>query len=243
MTSRHQDRKSVPQHIAIIMDGNGRWAKKRGLPRIEGHRRGAESLREIVKSCSKLGVKYLTVYAFSTENWARPKEEVSFLMGLFMEAINGEVQKLHKNNVRIRFLGRLDAFNAELQEKMKWAMELTEKNTTGNLNVMVNYGGRAEIVDALKKMTNDKLASNQIDEETIGKYLYTAGVPDPDLLIRTANEMRVSNFLLWQIAYSEIYVTDTYWPDFREPQLMKAIEEYGKRERRFGKISEQLNES
>lgn len=233
----------IPRHIAIIMDGNGRWAKERGLPRAEGHRRGAESLREIVKACNELGVKHLTVYAFSTENWARPDTEVKFLMSLFMEAINSEVKKLHKNNVRIRFFGRLGKFSKGLQEKMKWAMELTEKNSTGNLNVMVNYGGRAEIVDAVNGILKGQGSSSQgpVTEEEIQKHLYTRDIPDPDLLIRTANEMRISNFLLWQIAYSEIYVTKTYWPDFRKPQLIEAIEEYGKRERRFGMTSEQIS--
>ncbi len=235
--------KNIPQHIAIIMDGNGRWAKARGLPRIEGHRRGAESLREIVKACNELGVKHLTVYAFSTENWARPDTEVKFLMNLFMEAINSEVKKLHKNNVRIRFFGRLDKFSKELQEKTKWAMELTAKNSAGNLNVMVNYGGRAEIVDAVNGIVGKGAGigiGKEITEEDIQNNLYTKDIPDPDLLIRTANEMRISNFLLWQIAYSEIYVTKTYWPDFRKQQLIAAIEEYGKRERRFGMTSEQI---
>ncbi|MFA4966884.1 MAG: isoprenyl transferase [Candidatus Margulisiibacteriota bacterium] len=242
MTSRPQDLKTIPQHIAIIMDGNGRWAKKRGLPRAEGHRRGAESLREIVKACNELGVKHLTVYAFSTENWARPKEEVKFLMNLFLEAINTEVEKLHKNNVRIRFLGRLEGFSDQLREKMNWAMELTKDNAKGNLNVMVNYGGRAELVDAVNEMAGSRALNTEhkIEEKDIQAHLYTRDIPDPDLLIRTANEMRISNFLLWQIAYSEIYVTDIYWPDFRKPELIKAIEEYGKRERRFGKTSEQL---
>ena len=229
---------NVPQHIAIIMDGNGRWAKKRGLPRAAGHKKGAETLKEIVKVCNEIGVKHLTVYAFSTENWARPKEEVKFLMNLFVEVINKEIEELHKNNVRVRFLGRLKEFSKPLQDKMKWAMELTEKNTLGNLNVMVNYGGRAEIVDAVWAMMDEGRLT--IDEETISQHLYTAGIPDPDLLIRTANEMRISNFLLWQIAYAEIYVTDTLWPDFKKKQLLAAIEEYGKRERRFGKTSEQI---
>ncbi len=239
--------KNIPQHIAIIMDGNGRWAKKRGLPRAAGHKRGAESLREAVRACNELGVKHLTVYAFSTENWQRPEDEVGFLMGLFLEAINNEVNKLHKNNVRIRFLGRLQQFSKELQEKMRWAMDLTEKNTAGNLNVMVNYGGRAEITDAVNEIVKGIEGSEggggrrkEITEEEIENNLYTKGIPDPDLLIRTANEMRISNFLLWQIAYSEIYVTDVLWPDFNKQELIKAIEEYGKRERRFGKTSEQL---
>ncbi|HTY13611.1 MAG TPA: isoprenyl transferase [Candidatus Omnitrophota bacterium] len=238
MTSRPHDLKHIPQHIAIIMDGNGRWAKKRGLPRIAGHKKGAESLREVVKACNELGVKYLTVYAFSTENWQRPEDEVGFLMRLFMEAINNEVQKLHKNKVRIRFLGRLEKFSPELREKMKWAMELTKENLAGNLNVMVNYGGRAELVDAFNAIR--AAGMDKIDEGTVNRYLYTAGIPDPDLLIRTANEMRVSNFLLWQIAYSELYVTDVFWPDFGKQELLKAVEEYGKRERRYGKTSEQL---
>ena len=239
--------KNIPQHIAIIMDGNGRWAKKRGLPRAAGHKRGAESLREAVRACNELGVKHLTVYAFSTENWQRPEDEVGFLMGLFLEAINNEVNKLHKNNVRIRFLGRLQQFSKELQEKMRWAMDLTEKNTAGNMNVMVNYGGRAEITDAVNEIVKGIEGSEggggrrkEITEEEIENNLYTKGIPDPDLLIRTANEMRISNFLLWQIAYSEIYVTDVLWPDFNKQELIKAIEEYGKRERRFGKTSEQL---
>ncbi len=235
------DKNKIPQHIAVIMDGNGRWAKKRGLPRVAGHRRGAESLREIVKACNELGVKYLTVYAFSTENWARPEKEVRYLMRLFLQAINEEVEKLHKNEVRIRFLGRLDKFSGKLQEKMRWAMDLTEKNKSGNLNVMVNYGGRAEIVDAVRELFDTPdLNRGDITESAIGDHLYTRDIPDPDLLIRTASEMRVSNFLLWQIAYTEIYVTDTLWPDFRRKQLLSAIEEYGKRERRYGKISEQL---
>jgi len=230
----------IPQHIAIIMDGNGRWAKQRKLPRIAGHKQGAESLREAVITCAELGVKYLTVYAFSTENWRRPQEEVDFLMGLFAQSIDNRMGELIKNNVRLRFLGRLQDFSPELQQKMKSAMEKLVHNTGVNLQVMVSYGGRAELVDAFRRMTNDKLTNEQINEETISSYLYTAGIPDPDLLIRTASEERISNFLLWQIAYAEIYVTETLWPDFRREQLLAAIEEYNKRERRFGKTSEQL---
>ena len=222
------------------MDGNGRWAKKRGLPRIAGHKVGADSLKEAVKTCAEAGVKYLTVYAFSTENWKRPEEEVGFLMSLFSQTLDREVAELEKNNVRLRFLGRLQDFSPELQKKMREAMERLAKNTGLNLNVMVSYGGRAEIVDAVRRMTKDKLVNEQINEEAISSYLYTAGIPDPDLLVRTASEMRVSNFLLWQIAYAEIYVTEVLWPDFRKKELQAAIEDYSRRERRFGKTSEQI---
>lgn len=230
------DPAKIPQHIAVIMDGNGRWAKQRGLPRIAGHKEGAESLRAVLKACAEFGVKYLTVYAFSTENWSRPQEEVDFLMNLFSVTIDREIDELMKNKVRVRFLGRLDKFSDQLRGKMEATMERTKDNDRITLNVMVNYGGRAEIVDAFKKMTNDQLKNDEISEDKIPDYLYTKGVPDPDLLIRTADEMRVSNFLLWQIAYAEIYVTSTLWPDFRREQLMEAIEAYQKRERRFGKV-------
>jgi undecaprenyl diphosphate synthase len=232
----------IPQHIAIIMDGNGRWAKAKGLPRIAGHKAGADSLRAITSACAEFGVKYLTVYAFSTENWRRPKEEVSFLMQLFAETLEREVKNLAKNNVRLRFLGRLEAFAPHLQEKMRAAMELLKNNTGLNLNIMGNYGGRAEIVDAVNEIITSRVVGceSRVEEKDVEEHLYTRGIPDPDLLIRTASEMRVSNFLLWQIAYSEIYVTDVCWPDFRKEELAKAIEAYGKRERRFGRISEQL---
>ena len=226
------------------MDGNGRWAKKRGLPRITGHKEGAESLREAVITCAELGVKYLTVYAFSTENWQRPTDEVEFLMGLFAQSIDNRMGELIKNNVRLRFLGRLQDFSPELQGKMKSAMDKLANNTGLNLQVMVSYGGRTEIVEAVKGIIREREGgggrSRDITEEDIQAHLYTAGIPDPDLLIRTASEMRVSNFLLWQIAYAEIYVTETLWPDFRKRELLAAIEDYNKRERRFGKTSEQL---
>ena len=218
------------------MDGNGRWARARGLPRVAGHREGAESIRSVLKACVEFGVKYLTVYAFSTENWERPRDEVGFLMSLFSRTIDKEIDELDKNGVRLQFLGRLERFSAELREKMQKSEARTKNNQRISVNVMVNYGGRAEIVDAFRKMTNDQLTNDQINEETIGNYLYTKGIPDPDLLIRTASEMRISNFLLWQIAYSEIYVTSTLWPDFKREQLIEAIEAYEKRERRFGKV-------
>ena len=234
------DLKNIPQHIAIIMDGNGRWAKQKHLPRAAGHREGIESLREVVKAGRELGVKYLTVYAFSTENWMRPKQEVGFLMGLFMRFLNKEVKDLHKNEVRVRFLGRLQNFSKALQEKMAWAMELTQKNQRLNLNVMMSYGGRAEIIDAIKQIIKEGKKAEEISEESLSGYLYTQGIPDPDLLIRTAAEMRISNFLLWQIAYTELYVTSVLWPDFRRKQLIEAVAAYQKRVRKFGKTEEQV---
>jgi len=229
---------NIPQHIAIIMDGNGRWAKKKGLPRIAGHREGTNSLKAVLGACQQAGVKYLTVYAFSTENWRRPKEEVSFLMGLLSESIDRELKELHENGIRLLALGRLSELNPELQKKIKKAMELTAKNQKGTLCIMLNYGARAEITDAVNSLLRS--GKKEVDERTISEHLYTKGLPDPDLLIRTASEMRISNFLLWQIAYTELYVTPTLWPDFKEEALLKAIEEYKGRERKFGRTPEQL---
>jgi len=238
------DPQKIPQHIAIIMDGNGRWAKEKGLPRIAGHREGAGSVRAVLKACAEFGVKYLTVYAFSTENWRRPREEVDFLMGLFSQTIDREINELMENGVKLNFLGRLDKFSAALQKKMNAAMERTKGNDRITLNVMVNYGGRAEIVDAVKELIIDSPrlseGNDKITEKDIGEHLYTRGMPDPDLLIRTASEMRVSNFLLWQIAYAEIYVTPVLWPDFRRDQLMAAIEDFQRRVRKFGKTEDQV---
>lgn len=221
------------------MDGNGRWAKQKGLPRIAGHREGSESLRIILKGCAEFGVKYLTVYAFSTENWRRPQEEVDFLMDLFSVTIDREIEELMENEVRLNFLGRLWGFSPNLQKKMKESIEKTKNNKRITLNVMVNYGGRAEIVDAVQAIIKE--GQGALDEEMISQHLYTKGIPDPDLLIRTASEMRVSNFLLWQIAYAEIYVTPILWPDFRKDQLREAIEDYQKRVRKFGKTEEQIS--
>jgi len=230
------------------MDGNGRWAKQQGKSRVFGHQEGAQSLRMVLKACAEFGVKYLTVYAFSTENWGRPQEEVDFLMELFSNTIDNEMDELMKNSVRIQFLGRLAKFSPALQEKMQKSMDQTKNNNRITLNVMVNYGGRAELVDAFREMMREiinpphlSVGDIQISEEMIGKHLYTRDIPDPDLLIRTANEMRVSNFLLWQIAYAEIYVTPVLWPDFRKEQLKAAIEDYQKRVRKFGKTEDQLN--
>jgi undecaprenyl diphosphate synthase len=216
------------------MDGNGRWAKQKGLPRTAGHSEGAKALRAVIKACQEFGVPQLTVYAFSTENWGRPEEEVGFLMGLFSRTIDKEVADLIKNEISIKFLGRLSKFSPSLQKKMKEAMEKTKHLKRGRLNVMVNYGSRAEIVDAVNEIIREK--QGVVTEEGFSKHLYTKDLPDPDLLIRTASEFRVSNFMLWQIAYSEIYVTPTFWPDFRRDQLKDAIADYQKRERRYGKL-------
>ena len=218
------------------MDGNGRWAKKRLLPRAAGHKEGVTSLKVVLKACAEFGVKYLTVYAFSTENWGRPQEEVDFLMNLFAQSIDREINELIASGVRLQFLGRIHKFSDQLQAKMREAMERTKDCSRITLNVMVNYGGRAELVDAFQQMTNDQVKNDEINEAKIAEYLYTKGMPDPDLLIRPADELRVSNFLLWQIAYAEIYVTPKLWPDFRRDQLIEAIEAYQKRERRFGKL-------
>jgi undecaprenyl diphosphate synthase len=220
------------------MDGNGRWAQQRGLPRIAGHKTGAESVRAVLKACAEFGVKYLTVYAFSTENWGRPQEEVDFLMNLFAITIDREMSDLMKNGVKLQFLGQLGRFSPELQKKMEEAMTKTAANDRITLSVMVNYGGRAEIVDAANEILESRKSNveSKITEEEFDQHLYTKGMPDPDLLIRTANEIRVSNFLLWQIAYAEIFVTPTLWPDFRREQLAEALAAYAQRERRFGKV-------
>jgi len=224
----------IPNHIAIIMDGNGRWARKRGLPRIEGHRNGAISLKETVKACMELGIKYLTVYAFSTENWKRPKEEVSFLMNILSMTIDREIDELDRNGIKMRFFGRISMLPEKLRKKIRSAEEKTTDNERLNLNIMLSYGGRAEITDAIKSIVKDQVKSDKINEDTVSQSLYTADIPDPDLLIRTAGEMRVSNFMLWQIAYAEIWVTDVLWPDFRKKHLLEAISDYGERVRKFG---------
>jgi undecaprenyl diphosphate synthase len=224
----------VPYHLAIIMDGNGRWAKARGLPRLAGHRAGTENLRRILRCCGDLGVKVLTIYAFSTENWERPESEVRGLMSIMGRVIDRELQELNANGVQIRHLGRLGGVSEQLQRKIKYALETTAHNDRLILNVAFNYGGRAELVDAIRQMVTDGVSADQVDEALVGQYLYTKGLPDPDLIIRTSGELRVSNFLLWQGAYTEYYVTPTYWPDFDRQELIKALEHYSQRERRFG---------
>lgn len=222
------------KHIAIIMDGNRRWAKEKKLPTMVGHKKGVEALKKTVIACEKFGVKYLTVYAFSTENWNRTQEEVDFLMNLLAQTIAGELLELHKNNVVLNFIGDLEALNQDLQKTLKNAHEKTKNNTGVNLQVAINYGGRDEIKNAIKKIVASGISEEEITEELISKNLYKGGIPDPDLVVRTGNEKRISNFLLWQIAYSELYVTDIFWPDFDENELKKAIEEFNLRTRRFG---------
>jgi undecaprenyl diphosphate synthase len=233
----------LPRHIAIIMDGNGRWAKSRGLTRIAGHRAGAESVRETVRACGELGIGVLTLYAFSVENWRRPEAEVNALMLLLRQYLRGEVSELKKNNVRLNAIGRIGGLPKTVRAELARACAATAGNTGLLLNLAINYGGRTELVDAFRQLAaplrDGRIRPEDIDEETIGQHLYTAGLPDPDLLIRTSGEMRLSNFLLWQGAYTEIYVTDTLWPDFRRPDLVKAIKEFQKRERRFGGVKGQ----
>lgn len=223
------------KHVAIIMDGNRRWAKERLLPSMMGHKKGVEALKKTTRACNDLGVKYLTVYAFSTENWNRKKEEVDFLMDLFVSTLTNELAELHDNNVRMNFIGNLAQLSPKLQEVIKNSKEKTKNNTGVTLTIAVNYGSRDEIVQAVKNIVKDGVKEDDIDEKLISKYLYTADLPDPDLLIRTSNEKRISNYLLWQIAYSEIYITDIFWPDFDKNQLMIAIVEFLKRQRRWGK--------
>jgi undecaprenyl diphosphate synthase len=224
----------IPYHLAIIMDGNGRWAKARGLPRLAGHRAGTENLRRTLRTCVELGIKALTIYAFSTENWERPPSEVRGLMSIAERVIDRELNELDANGVQIRHLGRLEGVSERLQRKIRQALEMTAHNDRLILNVAFNYGGRAELVDAIRGIVRDGVPAERIDEALLSRYLYTQGLPDPDLIIRTSGELRVSNFLLWQGAYAEYYVTPTYWPDFDRAELLKALEQYSRRERRFG---------
>jgi undecaprenyl diphosphate synthase len=223
-----------PRHVAIIMDGNGRWARTRNLPRLAGHKAGTNNLRRILEACVRNDIKVLTLYAFSTENWNRPADEVNGLMSLLEMVIERELADLDRNGVQIRHIGRMDRVPAALQRRIRAAVERTRHNERLILNVALNYGGRAEIVDAVKAMLAEGLHPEYIDEATVSRYLYTSGLPDPDLIIRTSGEYRTSNFLIWQGAYAEYYVTDTYWPDFDEYELKKAIDYYNRRERRFG---------
>ncbi|NPV52268.1 MAG: isoprenyl transferase [Firmicutes bacterium] len=232
------DRDRIPSHIAIIMDGNGRWARERGLPRIAGHKAGVDKVREIVSACGELGVRFLTLYAFSTENWRRPPDEVSGLMSLFRETLEQEMLSLVEKNVRLRVIGRRDGLPLPLRNLIANVEEKTRASGGLQLNLAVNYGGRAEILDAVRSICEGVLAGDidlpSIDEQLISDHLYTAGLPDPDLLIRTSGEMRLSNFLLWQVAYTELWTTPTLWPDFTREELYRAIHDYQGRERRFG---------
>ena len=238
---------NIPNHIAIIMDGNGRWAKKRSLPRIAGHKEGVESVRDIVEICGQLGVNYLTLYAFSTENWKRPKQEVSLLMRLLMRALRDETDKLHEKNVRVHTIGDIAALPQEVQDELLDAIEKTKHNTGLNLLLALSYSGRWDLINAVKQIASEVKKGNlkieHINDQIVSQHLSTKDIPEPDLLVRTSGELRISNFLLWQLAYSEIYISEVLWPDFRRGELYKAISDYQKRERRFGMVSEQLKQA
>lgn len=229
-----------PKHIAIIMDGNGRWAKKRLMPRISGHKKGLESVRTVITQCQKLNIPFLTLFAFSTENWLRPTQEVNFLMSLFQESIKKESSALIKHNVRFKLIGDRKPFPKKLVDKIKELEKLTEKNTGLTLSVAINYGGRWDIVNAVNKHQKETLSKEPLTQKNLIQNLSLNYAPDPDLLIRTGGEKRISNFLIWQFSYSELYFTETLWPDFNERALMTALFEFQKRERRYGKTSEQL---
>lgn len=244
LKERIQKHGNIPDHIAIIMDGNGRWARKKNLPRVEGHREGINSVREVVKACGELKVKYLTLYTFSTENWNRPRSEVSALMRLLLKTIHNEVDELSKNNVRLMTIGKLEDLPRSARLGVLNAIDTLKKNTGLTVNLALSYSSRKEIVEAVRSIVRNvqagKIHADEVDEELLSKHLYTASIPDPDLLIRTSGELRISNFLLWQLAYTEIYVTEVLWPDFRRKEFFQAIEAYQNRERRFGMVSEQI---
>lgn len=227
----------LPRHVAMIMDGNGRWALSRGLPRLAGHKAGTENLRRVIRASVEFGIKYLTIYAFSTENWGRPPEEVKGLLYILEDVIDKELAELNKEGVQLRHIGRLERLAPSLQEKVLFAIELTKNNDRLILNVAFNYGGRDEIVNAIQNIMKDGIPPEEVTDELVSRYLYTVGVPDPDLIIRTSGELRVSNFLIWQAAYSEWYVTPTYWPDFNKEEYQLALETFAGRDRRYGKVS------
>lgn len=239
------DTDRLPRHIAIIMDGNGRWAKQHAIGRVSGHKKGARAVRKVVKACREIGIPYLTLFAFSAENWERPTEEVNALMLLLEEYLTKEIDELKKQGIRLATIGETDRLKSSVRKKLSEAMESTAKNEKMVLNLALSYGGRDEIVSAVNKIIDDASAGNiqmrGLTKETFSNYLYTSGMPDPDLLIRTSGEYRISNFLLWQIAYAELYFTKVLWPDFTKTHLIKAIMNYQQRERRFGLVSEQLN--
>lgn len=231
----------IPTHVAIIMDGNGRWARKRGLPRLAGHRAGVENLRRVLRAAADYGIQYLTIYAFSTENWERPITEVRGLMNILEDVIDRELDELHSNGVQLRHIGKLEGLREELQEKVRYAIDLTRDNEELVLNIAWNYGGRDEIIHAVQRMIEEGVAPEDVTESLVSKYLYTSESPDPDLIIRTSGELRVSNFLIWQSAYSEWWFTETFWPDFGPEELLEALWEYARRERRFGTVAEPLS--
>jgi len=233
------DKGRLPKHVAVIMDGNGRWARMRKLPRVAGHRAGIDSVRDIVEASAGLGLEVLTLYAFSVENWKRPRREVRTLMSLLKEYVRKELRTVHKNNIRFQAIGRIDELDESVRQELRRAMRLTAGNTGMLLNVALNYSGRTELVDTFNRLIQEVKPNGHtppVDEALVSRFLYTSGIPDPDLLIRTSGEMRLSNFLLWQIAYSEIYITPTLWPDFRRKHLFEAILEYQQRNRRYGGI-------
>jgi undecaprenyl diphosphate synthase len=233
-----QSHEHTPTHVAIIMDGNGRWALKRGLPRLAGHRAGTENLRRIIEACIEFGIKYLTIYAFSTENWGRPQEEVQGLMRIIEDVVDRELQELRDQGVQLHHIGRLDRLDPVLRDKVLHAIDYTRLNDKLILYVAFNYGGRDEIVCAIQRMIHDGVKAEDVTEDLVSHYLFTTGVPDPDLIIRTSGELRGSNFLIWQGAYCEWYFTPTYWPDFDKEQLRQALDEFSHRERRYGRVSE-----
>jgi undecaprenyl diphosphate synthase len=241
----HIDFSRLPKHIAVIMDGNGRWAKKKGALRIFGHRNAVQAVRDVTEGCAELGVKHLTLYAFSTENWNRPKDEIDSLMELLVSTLKQEIKTLMENQVKLKTIGDISHLPKDCQENLLWAIDQTKENSGLDLIMALSYSGRWELTKAMqaigKDIENGKLSSAQINEKVLENYLQTSGIPDPELLIRTSGEMRVSNFLLWQIAYTELFITPTLWPDFRKEHLYEAIWSYQQRERRFGKTSEQLN--
>lgn len=226
----------VPNHVAIIMDGNGRWARARGLPRLAGHKAGTENLRRIVEACVEFGIKYLTIYAFSTENWGRPKDEVRGLMNIFDEVFDRELAELHRQGARLRHIGRMEGVRESMREKIKRGEDHTKNNDRLILNVAFNYGGRDEIVHAIQEMLRQGVKSEDVTDELVSEYMFTSGIPDPDLVIRTSGEMRISNFLIWQAAYAEWIFPEVYWPDFDRQELLDAICEYSQRERRYGRV-------
>jgi undecaprenyl diphosphate synthase len=238
MDTQRKPLKKVPEHLGIIMDGNGRWAKARNLPRLAGHRAGVENVRPVLEGCVEFGVPMLTIWAFSTENWRRPQAEVQGLIRLLGEAIDRQLEELHREGIRLNHIGRLDRLPKRLQKRVHEAIELTKNNTRIALNVAFDYGGRDEIARAVRRIIQDKVPAEDVTEDLISHYLYTAGLPDPDLIIRTSGEFRTSNFMLWQGAYAEYYVTPAYWPDFGTDELYKALQSYAMRERRFGAVKE-----
>ncbi len=233
---RYPPLERVPRHVGIIMDGNGRWARARGLPRSAGHRAGTENLRRVLRAAVEFGVKIMTIYAFSTENWDRPAGEVKVLLSILERVIDRELSELHEEGVQLRHIGRLERIPSKLRQKVMHAIELTRDNQRLILNVAFDYGGRAELVDAIRRIVAEDVPAEQVDEPLVSRYLYTAGLPDPDLIIRTSGEMRVSNFLIWQGAYAEFYASPTLWPDFGKDEFYKALQSYNQRERRFGLV-------